>query len=145
MGASRTAEILAEPHGCPVQLDGRLRECTFGDWEGQHRDVIKGPKNAHIFERLNKLPHDERIRSAYQDGQETPMDMALRAKAVADEAVSKHPPGSLILLVTHSTILESMLAVEHGYHFEGIGMRTLASFRWSFAVDSSASSPQLQS
>jgi alpha-ribazole phosphatase len=32
--ASETAEILAKPHGLSVRTDPRLRELSFGDWEG---------------------------------------------------------------------------------------------------------------
>lgn len=142
--AARTAEILAKPHGCPVHFDPRLRECSLGVWEGMCRDDIKGPKYAHIFDKLNALPHEERIVTPYFDGLETPREMALRARAVALEAAGTQEAGACILLVTHSTILEAVLAVEHGYHFEGISMRTLAWFQWMLDMDTSdGNSPEL--
>merc|ERR1711974_139195 len=137
----RTAEILAAKDGLVPVADSRLRECSLGVWEGMHRDEVKGPLYVHIFERLNAMSHEERIGTAYFDGLETPVDMAARARAVAMDAIQVHGPGSSVLIITHSTIMEALLAVEHGHHFEGISMRNLAWFEW--AVDANDSSQTL--
>eukprot|EP00927_Polykrikos_kofoidii_P004663 TRINITY_DN11848_c0_g1_i1.p1 TRINITY_DN11848_c0_g1~~TRINITY_DN11848_c0_g1_i1.p1 ORF type:complete len:255 (+),score=44.81 TRINITY_DN11848_c0_g1_i1:38-802(+) len=110
--AATTAAILAEPHGCTVQLDRRLRECSLGPFEGLVSSEVKGPKYIHIFERLNDLPHEERMRSAYFEGLETPADMSARIVAAASEAAQRHERGDQILFVTHSTCMEAILAAE---------------------------------
>lgn len=128
--AFHTAQVLGTQDGLEVVSDRRLRECSLGAFEGSSCDEIKGPKYAHIFERLNALPQEERIRAAYFNGLETPMDMASRACAVASEVAARYGADARVLIVTHSTIMEAILAVEHGYHFEGISVRNLAWFQW---------------
>eukprot|EP00931_Biecheleriopsis_adriatica_P011352 TRINITY_DN112439_c0_g1_i1.p1 TRINITY_DN112439_c0_g1~~TRINITY_DN112439_c0_g1_i1.p1 ORF type:complete len:249 (-),score=37.21 TRINITY_DN112439_c0_g1_i1:255-1001(-) len=135
--AFTTAEILAAKYGLSPTADSRLRECSLGIWEGEHRDEIKGPKFAHIFEKLNSMSHNERVHTAYFEGLETPADMALRARALAME-VSRNHPEKTVLLVTHSTIMEAILAVEAEKHFEGISMRNLAWFEWLLSAEGAA-------
>ena len=39
--ARETAEIIARPHGLPVQVIEELGEMNFGDWEGMTAQEIK--------------------------------------------------------------------------------------------------------
>jgi len=121
--AKDTAHILAP--SLEVFTDAGLRDCSFGRWEGVHADAIHSGDNALIFDRLSALSHEERIRTAYFDGLECPLEMARRAVATVSTAAARWP-GATILAVTHSTIMESLMAVVDGKRFEGIAMRRLA-------------------
>ena len=91
--------------------------------QGLHKEEIHGEKYLPIFDRLASLGHNERIKATYFDGLETPLDMSNRVVRVVQEA---HTPGGCVLLVTHSTIIESVLAVLFGKRYDGISMRRLA-------------------
>eukprot|EP00697_Spironema_sp_BW2_P001736 gnl/Spiro4/12341_TR6514_c0_g1_i1.p1 gnl/Spiro4/12341_TR6514_c0_g1~~gnl/Spiro4/12341_TR6514_c0_g1_i1.p1 ORF type:complete len:225 (+),score=51.31 gnl/Spiro4/12341_TR6514_c0_g1_i1:68-742(+) len=127
--AEHTAEIIAAAFpGLAIARDQRLRECGLGEFEGLHREVIHGPKYAHIFERLTAMAPEQRVHASYFDGLETPWQMSSRAmETFIDHA--KQAPGSTVLVVTHSTIIESLLAVVFSKAYDGIAMSTLAHFR----------------
>lgn len=129
--ASQTAGILAP--AIDVTPDPRLRECSLGEFEGLQRDVIRGPKYEHIFSRLMAMSQQERLQAAYFEGLETPQQMSDRALAavrdLAEKARAADCAGEPLLAVTHSTIMEAVLAVLCGQRYEGIQMRRLAWFR----------------
>jgi len=125
--AHRTAEIVSAPHGVVPVPSAALRECSLGEFEGMHKSDIHS-KYEHIFNRLKALPHEERINSAYFEGLETPADMSKRVSALMLQAAAAHA-GQNLLMVTHSTVIESLLATRWGYFYDGIGMRRLAWLR----------------
>lgn len=137
--AKRTAEILAA--GCgraggegvvPIP-DSRLRECSLGQFEGLHKEEIFGPTYAALFRRLSALPHEARVRSSYFDGLECPAQIAARALSAAAALASNSPPGATVACVTHSVVLESLLAATFSKDFEGVHSRTLAWLRCSYS------------
>ena len=97
-------------------------------------DVAAGPRYTALFARLVALPHAERLRTPYFEGLETPGDIAARVVEAA-AAAARGGGGGPVLLVTHSTVLEAVLAACFGKNFEGIKMRTLAWIRYRFGDD----------
>ena len=63
-------------------------------------------------------------------GLETPAETAARALALLrDEAFHRQHADQTVLCVTHSIIIESLLATLIGKHYDGISMRRLAWIR----------------
>lgn len=91
----------------------------------RHVDEIFGPRFAALFRRLSALPHEARIRTAYFDGLETPLQISARALACATELAAQAPAGSTIACVTHSVILESLLAAAFAKDFEAVSSPAL--------------------
>ncbi|KAL1510892.1 hypothetical protein AB1Y20_005724 [Prymnesium parvum] len=139
--ASRTAAILAAACALPDSSaarpaplhDARLRECSLGEFEGLHKSEIFGSRYAALFRRLASLPHEARIRTPYFDGLETPAQIAARALAAAADAAARAPAGGCVACVTHSVILESLLATAFSKDFEAVHTRTLAWIRCSYS------------
>lgn len=138
--ASRTAELLAAACGetsggrkiQPI-TELRLRECSLGVFEGLHKDEIFGPRFARLFARLASLPHEARIRTAYFEGLETPLQVSERALAAAHDLAASVPPGATVACVTHSLILEALCACAFHKEFDSVHTKTLARLRctWS--------------
>jgi broad specificity phosphatase PhoE len=126
--AHRTAILLAAVCGNPTSLevlpDVRLRECSLGCFEGQHKNDIFGPRYSKLFRRLAALPHEARIRTAYFPELETPLEIATRALAAARELAASVPPGGTVALVTHSVIIESLCAAAFHKDFESVHTQT---------------------
>ena len=86
--AARTAVLLTAACSVSPEVvapDPRLRECSLGIFEGLHKREIFGPRFASLFERLAALPHEARIRTAYFEGLETPLQISNRALEAARE------------------------------------------------------------
>ena len=137
--AARTAAVLTAACGVTVDnvqvkplVDARLRECSLGVFEGLHRDEIFGPRFASLFARLAALPHESRIRTAYFDDLETPLQISTRALAAASELAAQVPQGGTVACVTHSVILESLLAAAFCKDFEAVYTNTLAWLRCTY-------------
>ena len=94
-----------------------------------HKSEIHGPKYSHIFDALTAMSAEERINTPYFPDQESPRDTAARVTDWATTSLIQNHPGQTILCVTHSVVLESLLAVLRGHFYEGISMRRLAWFR----------------
>jgi broad specificity phosphatase PhoE len=127
--AHHTAELLCSaacgtPGMTPVPARA-LRECSLGAFEGMHKGDIFD-QYAHVFEKLQSLPAQERVQTSYFDGLETPADISRRVVDFIKGVVAPAHAGQSVLLVTHSVILESVLAVLDGKAFDGISMRRLA-------------------
>lgn len=86
--ARATAEAVAASHGLEVKIDPRLRERSFGSWEGLTRDDIAArPGERHDGESDDEVR--ERVLEAVQ--------------AIADEH-----PGENILIVSHGGALNTL-------------------------------------
>jgi broad specificity phosphatase PhoE len=153
-----------------VDVDLRLRECHLGEFEGMLKSDIHGPKYDQLWGRLRSLPHDERVRRGYFDDLESPLTVACRAasaiidaalaherreiSALPDSASGLHVPNKFaeveisrhVLCVTHSTVMESVLAALFGAIYESIDMENLACMQislrrtsttgaWRLAID----------
>lgn len=134
--ARATAEIYASQFGCQVIVDRDLREPSLGSFEGMTKDRIYGD-HSDLFTRLSKLPQQERLRTAYFEGLETPLETSQRAEMAASRAAEvafKDHPG-VVLLVTHSKVLEAVLAAVFGKYYEGVATKPCAFFHWKYSTD----------
>ncbi len=87
--ARATAEAVAASHGLEVRLDPRLRERSFGSWEGLTR------------EDLEALPE-----GSHHDGES---DDEVRKRMVeAVQAIADAHPGEQVLVVSHGGALNTL-------------------------------------
>jgi probable phosphoglycerate mutase len=86
--ARQTAEAVAAFHGLEVRLDRRLRERSFGSWEGLTREEI--PDHAH---RPEDAEPDDEVRERVLEA----------VQAIADEH-----PGETVLVVSHGGALNTL-------------------------------------
>jgi 2,3-bisphosphoglycerate-dependent phosphoglycerate mutase len=87
--ARATADAVAASHGLEVQLDPRLRERSFGSWEGLTREDIAA------------LPEGSR-----HDGES---DDEVRERIVeAVQAIADAHPGEQVLVVSHGGALNTL-------------------------------------
>ena len=87
--ARETADAVAATHGLEVRLDPRLRERSFGSWEGLTREDIAA------------FPEGSR-----HDG-ETDEEVRARVLAAIDEIAQRHP-GQQVLVVSHGAALNTL-------------------------------------
>lgn len=84
-----TAEVVAATHALEVKLDPRLRERTFGSWEGLTREDISAlPEGSH-----HDGEHDDEVRE--------------RVLAAVQEIAAAHP-GEQVLIVSHGGALNTL-------------------------------------
>lgn len=102
--ATQTAQIVAEGHGQPVATDPRLREISFGDWEGATFDEIRArwPGEADAW-------LDDSLRVAAPGG-ETLAQVAGRVQDALDDIAEKHA-AQTVLLVAHGGTLRVLLCL----------------------------------
>jgi probable phosphoglycerate mutase len=87
--ARATAAAVAATHGLDVTLDPRLRERSFGSWEGLTReDVLSFPPGSH-----HDGESDEEVRG--------------RVLAAVEEIAARHP-GEQVLIVSHGGALNTL-------------------------------------
>jgi probable phosphoglycerate mutase len=87
--ARATAQAVAASHGLEVQLDPRLRERSFGGWEGLTReDLAALPEGSH-----HDGESDEQVRER----------MLEAVQAIADDH-----PGEQVLVVSHGGALNTL-------------------------------------
>ena len=87
--AQATAAAVAATHGLDVRLDPRLRERSFGSWEGLTREDI------------STFPAGSR-----HDG-ESDDEVRQRVLAAVEEIASNHP-GEQVLIVSHGGALNTL-------------------------------------
>jgi glucosyl-3-phosphoglycerate phosphatase len=99
--ARRTAEILAEALGLPVEVDPDLREIDVGDWQGLTR--------AEINQRApGALAEWSEGRSESTPGGETRTHLTDRARAALMRAAMAASPGDRVLLVSHGALIRNL-------------------------------------
>ncbi len=97
--ARETADLIAEPHGLPVQLDERLRERNVGEWVGLTLDEARA--------RAPELFKGD-WRQAGAPGGEPQAALAARVAAALADIVAAHPQGT-VALVSHGGSLSALL------------------------------------
>jgi probable phosphoglycerate mutase len=96
--ARSTAEILAAPHGLPVQILPGLRTMDFGQWAGRrHADVARDWPDLYAAWR-----RDPQV--VQTPGGESVADLQQRALAAVRDVAGRHAPGDTLLLVTHQAV-----------------------------------------
>lgn len=101
------AKALAEKKGVPVQVDKRLREIGFGDWEGQTKQQIQARNQTEYddFYRdpVNKRPNGAESLDAFLD----------RTRDAFEDAVHNYQ-GSHLLVVAHAGVIRALLTYTLG-------------------------------
>jgi isoleucyl-tRNA synthetase len=108
----QTAKLIAGETGAGIVIDDRLREVSFGEYEGKHVDFsdltfVKA-------RRAHKLSTNQ-VESIYHfPGMETWQDVEVRVKNFLEEILPKHR-GQHIIIVTHA---DPLLNIKHFFHKE---------------------------
>merc|ERR1711862_716381 len=92
-----------------------------------------------VFKRLSSLPQKERLNAAYFEGLETPMQTYQRVDDVVRRIAAEEEDPGVVLFVSHSKVLEAVLACVFGKYYEGVHTSPCAFFEW----DASATSNRL--
>jgi glucosyl-3-phosphoglycerate phosphatase len=117
--ALRTAEILAQALGVPVEVDPDLREIDVGDWQGLTRDEIN--------ERApGALADWSEGRSESTPGGETRAHLTDRARSALLRAAAGSAPGEAVLVVSHGALIRHL---DRALGLEPHGVGNLAG-RW---------------
>lgn len=99
--AHETAEMIAEPAGIPVETDPRLREMSFGRWEGlTHPEILA--RYPEEWESYRADPAGGRA-----PGGESMTEVQKRAMAVMEEALAEKP--GHLLVVSHGALLKAVI------------------------------------
>ena len=101
--ARQTADLLAEPHGVPVQLMDELTECDVGRWEGLSWDEVRRQDGPY----LDTFEADPGT-VPYADG-ESFQQVQDRAVPAIQRLVREHPEGNM-LVVTHNVVARVIVA-----------------------------------
>ena len=114
--ASDTARHAIDGRALKLQLDERLREMHYGEWEALSGDTIRETHRDHLREFFRgKVP---------APGGETIMQVRERTAAAVREIAANHPD-STVLVASHGNAIMALIA-------ELMGVPEEAS--WSFAV-----------
>lgn len=111
-----TAKTIAQDRGLPVVSDARLRETSFGIWEGLTRKEIQEQYDELYQERRTKF-----LSTRVPDG-ELPEEVLTRAFAAIYDIITKHPKGKVVI-VSHGGALRLVLCkilqipMQQGHHF----------------------------
>jgi len=107
--ARETAEILAEPLGLAIRLDRRLRERSFGAWEGK-----TGPQIEAAFE----AEHARWLagEGAGADDAEPFAEFGLRVQSFLQDALARHPDET-VLVVAHGGTIRVIHALASGLDY----------------------------
>jgi len=101
--AVQTAQLIAEHHQLTPTLDQRLREMSFGVWEGLTRKEVAERYPELYYGRLQD-------RSSHPiPGGEDPADVVRRFRGCLEELVDRHA-GETIVVVSHGAALRLTLA-----------------------------------
>ncbi len=105
--AANTAQAIADFHQLEIKKDSRLRELSFGDWEGMTYKEMA----AHSPDLFSKWMTDS-MNISTPNG-ETLAQLAARVKSAFDQIKDDHKDQT-VLIVSHSGALQSLLAVTLG-------------------------------
>jgi alpha-ribazole phosphatase len=102
--ARETAAAIAAFHDLPICADPRLREISFGDWEGLTSEQIRerDPESLTAW-------HQDPLHTPPPGG-ETLNQVARRARAALAE-ITTHMPDKTVLIVAHGGILRVLLCL----------------------------------
>jgi broad specificity phosphatase PhoE len=107
--ARETADILAAPLELPVRVDRRLRERSFGTWEGKTRAEIE---NDFAAAHAQWLAGD----GPGADDAEPFAEFAARVKSFLDDVVGRHPEET-VLVVAHGGSIRVIHALAKGLDY----------------------------
>jgi probable phosphoglycerate mutase len=133
--AQATARALAEITGLTVSLDARLRERSYGEWEGLAvADVQqRWPVEAAAWRRGEDVP---------SVGMETRRAASTRFVAAVTDAVLSLPSDGTAVVVSHGGVIVAGLTALLGLDpAEWHGLRVMGNARWALAEASPHASP----
>jgi alpha-ribazole phosphatase len=120
--AYETAQIIAAPHRLGAQPEPRLREMSFGEWEGlPYAQMAKRFPDQVAWWNADRLTHAP-------PGGETLAQLAARVQAVLDDATRAHTDQT-VLMVSHMSPLKMMICLLLGKSPRDI---------WQFGMDNTA-------
>lgn len=126
--AAQTADALGQRLGLPVHRDARLRERSFGLWEGLSREEVaeRYPAGWEAWR------HGEPL---VGDGIEATGDVVKRA-GEALTAAAERAPGGLVVAATHGGTAKHALAALLGWSEEVLGTVTvLGNCHWTELIN----------
>jgi broad specificity phosphatase PhoE len=128
--AVETAEIAFSGSGIPVRLDGRLRECDYGDLNGASVEQVTALRRSCVDE---PFPGGESYRQVVD-----------RTRAFLDEVAVRHE-GERIVVIAHSANRWALDHLVNGTPLEELGD---ASFAWQpgriYRVNASSSASDIE-
>jgi broad specificity phosphatase PhoE len=113
--ARETAEAISQAVNVPVEVDRRLRECGFGEWQGLAL--------AEVRERWPEEYREWVEKGTPAPGGESYQEVRTRVGGLIDELLSAHPSSDL-LIVSHSGAIKMLIG-----HCLGIGIAACRRFR----------------
>lgn len=96
------AEALSEKLDLPLEIDERLQELHYGEWEGKTPGELL-TVDPQIISRYFHDPHNHR-----PPGAEYVVDFIQRVGAAYDEAVTKHL-GKHLLIIAHAGVIRAII------------------------------------
>jgi probable phosphoglycerate mutase len=96
-----TAEIVAEPHGLPVQVCASLGEVDVGRWAGQPLEKLRKRR---LWRQVQFVPS-----AVHFPGGESFYAVQSRAVAELEDLRAKHPQRTLVV-VSHADVIKSVVA-----------------------------------
>jgi len=128
--AHRTAAELSDLTGQQPIIDTRLRERSFGEWEGLSRDVI-----AERWPELFAAWHSGTDAVAKPPGGESRQEVGLRVAEAVREHAAQVPEGEVLLVVSHGAAITAAITTLIGedaglWH----GITGLDNANWSVLV-----------
>ncbi len=114
--AMQTAEILA-PEGTNIETDARLREMSFGDWEGRTLADLRAVLGPAMLE------NEARGLDFRPQGGESPRDVVARLRPFLEDLGarldgSRHHAlqnGQFVICVCHKAVIRAMMALATGW------------------------------
>jgi alpha-ribazole phosphatase len=107
MRSTQTAELISKINDLQIKKDERLREISFGEWEGMSYDEIQAQYPDLLEKWINDPAH------VPPPNGETLIQLAIRVKEVVDEIKSRHARQD-VLIVTHGGVIRTMLCLSLG-------------------------------
>ena len=136
--ANRTAHLFADPLGLEVHADPRLRERSFGDWEGMSGEELDAqwPKDFELWCRClgGEMRHRaESHEHAGERGVEALRDWSHRADADTD-----------LFVFSHGALIENMLQVLFGIGLalpDFVSVTSMRNAHWARLVNAGLDDP----
>lgn len=101
--AKETAEILCQDRKINIQIEQRLRECCFGQWEGKtYQEILDASPD------MIQTWHSDPGSFTIPEG-EAMDDVKARVKEAVLDICKKHPDGQ-VLVVSHGGIIRMVLS-----------------------------------
>jgi alpha-ribazole phosphatase len=103
----QTAELVAKKNKLNINKDGRLREISFGEWEGMSYNEIQAQSPELLEKWMNDPAHIP------PPNGETLIQLATRVKSAVDEIKPQHAEQT-VLFVTHGGVIRTLLCLSLG-------------------------------